>query len=192
MPAPSASSHAERVAEILRSDPLRWRLLGLVADLELPDGWISAGFVRNAVWDALHHRSPSPPAGDVDVIWFDPEHAEPERDRDLELKLQRAEPSVDWSVKNQARMHARNGDAPYTSASDAMRFWPETATAVAARRTATVACEIAAPLGLQDLIGLIARPAGEFAHRKRPIFDQRISQKRWVDVWPRLTVVEPH
>ncbi|MEL6709023.1 MAG: nucleotidyltransferase family protein [Pseudomonadota bacterium] len=188
--ATAASSHAARVAEILRTDPLRWRLLGLVADLGLHDGWISAGFVRNAVWDALHHRAPGEPAGDVDVIWFDPERPEAERDRDMELQLQRAEPGIDWSVKNQARMHIRNGDAPYASATDAMRFWPETATAVAARRTANGECEIAAPLGLDDLMGLIARPAGEFVHRKRSIFDQRIAQKRWVDLWPRLTVAE--
>lgn len=31
-------------------------------------------------------------------------------------------------VKNQARMHLRNGDRPYQSATDAMRYWPETAT----------------------------------------------------------------
>jgi hypothetical protein len=28
-------------------------------------------------------------------------------------------------------MHMKNGDAPYLSAVDAMRFWPETATSVA-------------------------------------------------------------
>ena len=30
------------------------RALQAVARLDLPDAWIGAGFIRNAVWDALH------------------------------------------------------------------------------------------------------------------------------------------
>jgi hypothetical protein len=54
------------------------------------------------------------------------------------------------------------GDAPYASAADAMRFWPETATAVAVRRTAEGPCEIAAPFGLEKLFGLVLRPVSRF------------------------------
>ncbi|WRQ77412.1 nucleotidyltransferase family protein [Pseudomonas saxonica] len=32
----------------------------MVRSLNLPDCWIGAGFLRNAVWDYLHGRSPSP------------------------------------------------------------------------------------------------------------------------------------
>lgn len=122
------------VDAILRADPLRWWLLELVSHLDLPDCWIAAGFIRNAVWDALHGRSPQPPLSDVDVIWFDPDRIEESHDRKIEKVLRAAAPSIDWSVKNQARMHSRNSDSPYRSATDAMRYWPETATAVAARR----------------------------------------------------------
>lgn len=174
----------------MRRDPVRWRLLGLVAEIELPDCWIAAGFVRNAVWDALHGREPSPPAGDVDVIWYDLAHQEAEFDRTLEERLRDAEPGIDWSVKNQARMHARNGDAPYSSATDAMRFWPETATAVAARRTPDGACEIAAPYGLEDLMNLALRPTARFVSEKRAVFDERVAQKEWLEIWPKLTLAE--
>ena len=59
----------QKVDAILRADPIRWRLLEVVSQLDLPDCWIAAGFIRNAVWDALHGRNPRPPLGDVDVIW---------------------------------------------------------------------------------------------------------------------------
>jgi len=38
-----------------------------------------------------------------------------------------------WSVKNQARMHLVNSDEPYSSTLDAIKYWPETATAIAIR-----------------------------------------------------------
>ena len=74
-----------RLQAIIRDDPLRWHILGLVRALRLPDGWIGAGFVRNAVWDTLHGRA-SPLSGDVDVLWFDAIQAEAAVDRTIEAR----------------------------------------------------------------------------------------------------------
>jgi hypothetical protein len=144
--------------------------------------------VRNAVWDHLHGRPPSPPAGDVDVLWFDPHNAAPAQDRALEATLRRMDPSVAWSVKNQARMHRRNGDAPYASATDAMRHWPETATAVAVRRDEHDRCEVAAPFGLGDLLGLVVKPTPAFAGARRHVVQDRVRAKAWLTAWPLLRV----
>jgi len=179
-----------QICSILRLDPFRWRLLGVVRDLDLPDCWIGAGFVRNAVWDRLHKRSPSRPTGDVDVIWHDSTRADPAEDRHNEAILRDAEPSITWSVKNQARMHVRNGDDPYTSAVDAMRYWPETATAVAARRRGTDDCEIAGPFGFDDLFGLALRPTPRFSGEKRIIYEDRLRVKAWASCWPLLRRVD--
>jgi uncharacterized protein len=179
-----------RLQAIIRNDALRWRLLGLVRSLHLPDCWIGAGFVRNAAWDALHGRASSPLASDVDVLLFDPGRTGAAEDRIIEAMLHRAEPSVAWSVKNQARMHLRNGDAPYASTTDAMRFWPDTATAVAVRRIGQDGCEIAAPYGLEDLFHLVIRPTPRFAGTKRPVYEQRIRTKGWLAQWPLLRDVE--
>ena len=175
-----------QVIAILRSDQLRWHLLGLVKALDLPDGWIGAGFVRNAIWDHLHGRAPSAPKGDVDVIWHDPLCVDEDADKKHEAALRDAEPKVAWSVKNQARMHGRNGDAPYASATEAMRYWPETATAVAVRRTGSDGCEVAAPVGLDDLMRLILKPTRRFAGDKRHIYDERLRSKGWLKTWPLL------
>lgn len=179
-----------RVRHIIRVDPLRWHILGIVRALRLPDCWIGAGFVRNAVWDHLHQRSPSLLRGDVDVMWYNSEQADPIQDRNYEASLRKVEAAICWSVKNQARMHAQNGDAPYTSATDAMRFWPETATAVAVRRNDEDDCEVAAPFGLADLFGLVLRPTPGFAKEKHHVYEQRLRTKQWVATWPLLKEAE--
>jgi hypothetical protein len=65
----------------------------------------------------------------LDVIWFDAGRCSPEVGTALETLLRGLDPTVMWSVKNQARMDVQNGDGPHLSATDAMRYWPETATA---------------------------------------------------------------
>lgn len=178
-----ASDDDARVAAILRADPLRWQLLSLVAALDLPDCWVGAGFVRSAVWDYLHGRAPAPPAGDIDVVWHDPARADASTDRGIEAALRAAGPSAAWSVKNQARMHLRHGDAPYTSVAEAMRAWPETATAVAVRRRGAEGCEVVAPFGLGDLMGLALRPTPRFAGERRAVFEERARDKGWLARW---------
>jgi hypothetical protein len=177
---------ASQICSVLRADPIRWRLLGVVEALRLPDCWVGAGFVRNAVWDHLHQRPGSPIDTDIDVIWYDPTRTKADEDRRLESDLRVLEPTFTWSVKNQARMHRRNGDAPYASATDAMRYWPETATAVAARRCGLDECQIAAPFGLDDLSALLLRPTPRFFSEKREIYENRIQTKGWVSTWPLL------
>jgi hypothetical protein len=180
--------HADDLQALLQADPERLRILALVHSLHLPDCWIAAGFIRNAVWDFLHGRTPSSPSGDVDVIWFNPSQHSADADLQIEKNLKALDPSIEWSVKNQGRMHVRNGDAPYQSASDAMRFWPETATAVAARYAAGNGLEIAAPFGLDDLYAAIVRPTPRFIDAKRAQFDDRLQCKNWLSRWPLLRV----
>lgn len=162
----------------------------MVGSLNLPDCWVGAGFIRNTVWDTLGTCALEPKVlNDVDVLWFDPESSSSEIDEQLEQQLGNLDPSVQWSVKNQSRMHTHNGDAPYQSVMDAMRYWPETATAVAARCNGAVNIEFLAPFGLDDLFLGVIRPTPRFMTEKRAIFDLRCREKGWLEQWPFLRVV---
>jgi hypothetical protein len=175
---------------MIEADAWRMRLLRVVAALELPDAWIGAGFVRDAAWDRMHGRPATPGAGDVDVVWFGAATPSAAEDRAIEARLREALPGVDWSVSNQARMHGRNSDAPYRDTADAMRHWPETATAVAARWDGR-RVEVLAPLGLEDLLGGVIRPGPRFIGEKRGIAEARIAAKGWLARWPLLRRAEP-
>jgi hypothetical protein len=50
-------------------------------------------------------------------------------------------------------------------------------------------CELIAPFGLDDLLGLKVRPAGAFADRKRSIFEERLSRKAWLSEFPKLQLI---
>ena len=68
---------------LIAKDPQRLRILQQVRELDLPDCCVAAGFVRSAVWDHLHQRTPSPLPEDIDVIWFDRSQTSPTRDAEL-------------------------------------------------------------------------------------------------------------
>jgi hypothetical protein len=177
------SDDAAHLIALLRADATRMRLLAAVEDLCLPDCWIGAGFVRALVWDHLHGRESSPLDTDVDVVWWDPAHATAAIDRELEGVLTAQDATVVWSVTNQARMHGRNSDEAYASTEDALRHWPETATAVAIRQ-AVGRLEILAPFGLADLFAMTIRPTPAFRGARRSIVEDRVRDKRWRERWP--------
>ncbi|WP_089389842.1 nucleotidyltransferase family protein [Pseudomonas delhiensis] len=160
-------------------------LLRALREYGPPGAWIGAGFVRNAVWDHLHGLAPGTLA-DVDVLYFDGHDLQAEADEAFERRLARACPQAPWSVRNQARMHLRNGDAPYADVADAMRHWPEACTAVAVR-LADEGLELLAPLGLDDLFGLRVRPTEHF--RGKPgAYRERQRRKNWPRRWPKLEI----
>jgi uncharacterized protein len=169
---------------LLLTDPLRHRALQAVAECGLQDCWIGAGFIRDAVWDHLHGYAKTAPRGDVDVIWFPSVPTHEDVDLRVEQELHDVMPGLQWSVKNQGRMHLGNGDTPYTSVADAMRHWPETATAVAVRLETSGLIEVTAPFGLDDLFALRLRPTPAFLTTKLPIFVDRVSSKRWIERFP--------
>lgn len=159
--------------------------LAVAEQLRLPEWWIAAGFVRNLVWDQLHGYSQPTPLNDLDLIYFCNEDCSEQRDRLLEQQLI-AQTALPWSVKNQARMHLRHQDPPYRSAAEAMGCWVEVETVVGANLNAQGDICIIAPLGLQSLFELTItlNPNKSNLHE----FRQRISEKKWLELWPKLRV----
>ena len=177
----------EKIVRLLKQDPVRWHALDIVAGLNIETACIGAGFVRNLVWDHLHGLPSDCRSHDIAVLWFDRERATPEADLELEQTLRERDAGFDWSVKNQARMHIRNRDEPYFDVGHAMSFWPETATAIAARRHGDD-CELIAPFGLDDLTNMVLRPTSEANHKVTAV-ETRLREENWQTRWPRVTVI---
>ncbi|MFC1787910.1 nucleotidyltransferase family protein [Patescibacteria group bacterium] len=156
-----------------------------VKELDLPDWWIGAGFVRNRVWDELHGYSKPTPLGDIDVIYFDTSNTSEVSENDYQKQLEQILPTDLWSVTNQARMYLINNDEPYTSSLDAVSYWPETATAIAVKLDINDRVIFKTTHGSEDLLNMIVRPTPVFENRQE-IYQARLEKKNWSNIWPKL------
>ena len=178
---------AERLSELITSDPFTMRVLAAVRAMQLPDWAIGAGFVRNIVWDHLQGLRRRTSLPDIDVLYFDPQIQAPIQDQIIERQLTADFPDLPWSVRNQARMHTRNGDQPYASTLDAMRYWLEKPTAVAVRLDDAWKLEVLAPFGLGCLFDMRGEPTPS-GLRKYDQYIARMRAKAWSDTWPKVRV----
>ena len=177
------------ILDLIEKDPWMIGVLKIAGKMELPDWLISAGFVRNKVWDHLHGYEKNTPPTDIDLVYFDKENKFDEKE--IENKLKSLMSEVTWEVVNQASAHHWNEESPYASTADALSKWPETATAVGVSLK-NGQLTLVAPLGIQDLVSMIIRPTPAFmlSERKRARVRERIIQKRWQEKWPKLTIAD--
>lgn len=168
---------------LLEDDPYRMEILRAVSTLSLPDCWVAAGFVRNLVWDHLHHKKTV--LNDVDVIYYSQTDTQGQLGVHGTRQLQSLLPKVNWQVKNQALMHIKGQHSQYLSSADAMSFWPEQETAVAVKLEEYGTFSIVAPFGLTSLFkGYIT-----FNQKAdKQAFWQRVEQKCWLTTWPKLVI----
>lgn len=173
----------QRIVNLIENDRFRMRALSVVRSLNLPDWLIAAGFVRNLIWDDCFNKQTH--VNDIDVIYYCREDMSCARDQLLEEQLKGTCPEFPWSVKNQARMHIKNGDNPYKNTLDAMEFWPEKQTSIGVKLDKEGGVEVlhCFELDLQFSGEITRNPA-----RSQEVFDRRVSSKCWVKTWPGLTL----
>ncbi len=186
-------AYTARLTELIRTDVWFSSILRAVRDCDPPDWLVGGGVLRNLVWDHLHGYTAATPLRDVDVAYFDGENLRDSRDREVERCLHARLPGVPWQVKNQAAVHLWYEQVfgfpvqPLVSSSDGVGTWPETATSVAVRLLVDDRLRVVAPCGLADLFDGILR---RNPRRVSPeIFENRLREKRIVEVWPRIRVV---
>ncbi|NBI52158.1 nucleotidyltransferase family protein [Photobacterium alginatilyticum] len=156
--------------------------------LNLPDWYLGAGFLRNAIWDHLHAKKSMTPLNDVDVVYFDAGDTSLETEREIEARLRKLLPDVEWEVRNQARMHVRHGHQPYSSTTDGIAQWIEVPTCVGVRLEFDQNFTFTAPFGLGENWSLKVRVNPNNA---RPtIFQQRVEDKQWLTLWPELQILD--
>lgn len=177
--------YKKEILALISNNQESMEALAAVRELQLPDALIAAGFVRNKIWDSVF--ATDTPLADTDVIYFCQHDVSEERDKLLEQRLGKLLPGVCWSVKNQARMHVRNGDRPYISSADAMSFWPEKQTALGIR------LEPDGKLHLEHCFALSLQFNLRIDHneaRSVAVFRERVQSKGWLERWPELIPVE--
>lgn len=189
----SAGGDAARLAAVLLAAPLVLEALRAARAVDAPEWLVGAGVIRDAVWDALHDRTPAVPR-DVDLAFFDPSDLTPDRDAAVEAALRAWAPHVPWDARNQAAVHLWYPDrfglevAPFRSAEEAVATFPETASSVAVRLLRDDDLLVVAPHGLDDLFACVCR---HNPTRVPPsLYRQRVAERGWRERWPRMRYVE--
>ncbi|MGR3764068.1 nucleotidyltransferase family protein [Rossellomorea sp. NS-SX7] len=180
----------EDIIALIQRDNEMMEILNAASELDLPDWWICAGFVRSKIWDALHGFEERTKTPDVDVIYFDDTSMDEAVEKELENELRRMLPGIPWSVKNEARMHVVNYIPPYTSSEDAISKFPETATALGVKLDKRNRLVLTAPCGIEDVLNLQLKPTAYFTETKEraAIYEERVRKKNWKGIWDRITV----
>ncbi|MFJ7747531.1 nucleotidyltransferase family protein [Peribacillus sp. NPDC097295] len=162
-------------------------VLEVVEQVNMNDCWVCAGLLRNKVWDVLHHIKT--PINDIDVIYFDRTDTSVSKERELEKILEGLMPKQPWSVKNQARMHEKNGAHPYESSYDGVAHFPEIPTAIAVKLHNNK-LEVMTPYGLSDLFEMIVKPTPLYKRNNKlyPVYSERMQEKKWDEIWRDLYI----
>ncbi|UTH14046.1 nucleotidyltransferase family protein [Macrococcus equipercicus] len=178
----------EELINIIETDKDMIEILKTVSLLNLSDWWISAGFIRNKIWDVLHDYNIKTEYNDVDVIYYDVSDIQESIEKKYEKALNRLNSEIPWSVKNQARMHLRNGTDPYDSSVDAVNQYPECPTAICIKLVNNKVV-IHYNYNFEELFNGIVRPTPYFDNEERKaICLKRIEEKDWYSKWPKLEI----
>ncbi len=177
------------VSRMLTEDLYRMQCLAALKSQQLPQGYLAAGFLRNAIWNELHGYKKATPLNDIDVIYFNPSDTSKDTELNIERALTSQVPSAHWQVKNQARMHLNHGHNAYRDCEEAISYWVEQETCVAIRlcpNEGNDTFDMLAPYGLSsNFAGTISiNPR----HPRDDVFTQRVKTKNWLVTWPQLTL----
>ena len=145
---------------------------------------LTGGSLRNVVWNYLHYYTEEYELEDCDIIFYNPTNLSKAYENSIKSKLEYLNPDIKWSVKNQARMHIRNGHKPYSGIYNALSAFPETCSSVAIDRN----WNIISPYGLEDLLNLIVKPTPFCIDNEIGVYDRRIRQKNWIYKWADLQI----
>ncbi len=169
----------------LKNSILINQILDSISVVEFENLFLTGGILRNLVWNYLHGFDENYCLEDCDIIFYNPIILSKDYENKIQKILENYNPSIKWSVKNQARMHLRNGHSQYLSIFDALSAFPETCSAVAIGFN----WNIIAPYGLIDLLNFRVKPTLFCINNEYDVYLNRLNSKKWIEKWPCLITV---
>jgi hypothetical protein len=186
-------SRAVRLERLILASPILAPIIRQWQAIALPDCWLVAGALAQAVWNDAFGFVPDHGVKDVDLVYFDGSDLSQDAEAEHEARIRQlfAGQGVTIDVKNEARVHLwysrKFGTEilPYTSTSHAIATFPTTATAIGVQPAGSELL-ISAPFGLGDLFDTIVRP--NKVQITQTVYDAKVM--RWHAFWPLLKIVD--
>jgi uncharacterized protein len=184
----------DRFLEIVMANPTVAAVLDRAPALGLGDWWLTAGVLFQTVWNSLTGRPPDTGIWDADFFYFDPDTSWEAEDAVIRAGVDLFDGlPVPVEIRNEARVHLWYAErfgvpAPVTFGNTCEAI--DAFAAVCCSFGVTVGEDgdprVYAPYGYDDLFELVLRPN---PHSPAPHHVYESKAKRWVEVWPDLTVL---
>ncbi len=185
----------QRFLDLVLADPTVSAVLDRAPALGLPDCWLTAGVLFQAVWNGLTGRPPGHGVRDADLFYFSSDTSWDAEDAVIRRAAEVfVDPPVPVEVRNEARVHLWYAEhfgsaAPraFTDCRDAIDHFAAVCCCVGLSVGAgpPEVPEVYAPHGFGDLLDLVVRPNPGPAPRH--VYEAKAA--RWQATWPELTVL---
>ncbi len=178
---------------LVQHNPVVGEVLARADALSLPDWYLAAGCLFQTVWNVLEGVEPTRGIRDYDLIYFDDSDLSWDAENDVIVRAADAFAGCggEVEVRNEARVHLWYEDHfgipcdPYKSCEAAIDSFAATACSLGIRLV-DGRPHVYAPYGFDDLFDFVLRPNPGVAPRST----YETKAARWVELWPRLTVLE--
>ncbi len=175
------------------ANPVNAAILSALSDDILPNWYLTASSVCQAVWNRQCGREPADGVSDYDVFYYDDTDLSYEAE-DRAVRRALALPGMPANrrieIRNQARVHLWYADRfgapcrPLTCTEDGIDQFLTRSMAVGVRRNADGALHVYAVDGLDDLVGLRIRP--NVVAGRRELYEEKA--RSYAARWPALTI----
>ena len=180
-----------RFLEIVLGNETIRLLTDRLAELELPDSYLTAGCLSQTVWNHVSGYPPGYGITDYDVLYCDLDDLSWEREDQIIRHCDGifADLGVDVEVRNQARVHRwypRKFGVPHRplrSTHEGIDSFLHRCSALGLRKTPE-GYDVYAPFGYDDVFEMFVRP--NYLHDLPRQYEEKAD--RWLRIWPGLAV----
>ena len=185
-----------RFLDDIRANPFNRAILERWSDLALPDGWLVAGCLFQAVWNLRSGAEPQAQVKDYDLFYFDTSDLSPQAEQRVQERVDAVlrDLGIVAEAKNQARVHLWYPDYfgfPYpqlANSREGIDRYLVLSTCVGVQ-PAGHDFELYAPYGLEILYEGLLSPNPLTDHHDLFIAKARSYQQRWP--WLRIEAGSP-
>lgn len=182
----------ERFLDLVLADPTVTAVLDQIPRMQLPDCWLTAGVLFQAVWNGITGRAPGTGVRDADIFYFDPDTSWAAEDAVINRAARVFDGvGIPVEVRNEARVHLWYAERfgapaprPFTGCRDAIDHFAAICCCVGVT-VVDGKPEVYAPHGFTDLFDLVVRPNPVRAPQH--VYESKAA--RWQAQWPELTLL---
>lgn len=182
-------NNKQQLIEFLSTQTEIQEIFTILKQQQINEAVLTAGAVRNLVWDKLTQQKYNILQENIDILFAD-QSLSYEKLLTKKAIINQKYSKYLWNIQNVRQNNAASHQPFGNSVENALMTIPETCSAVGISISKQGEFEILAPFGLDDLFNLEVHPNPTWLDNKTKMaaYQRRLNWKNWTDKWPNLKV----